>query len=500
MKLLIFAAFCCATVSLSTATPEGALSVKLTKKPLVIERTNYQRQNLHDKYALGRPAHTGEDIPLNDLLDAQYYGEVTIGTPPQSFEVIFDTGSSNLWVPSSKCGFLQLACDLHNKYDADASATYQPNGSDFAIAYGSGSLSGFYSKDTVGLGHLKVKGQTFAEATEEPGLTFVTAQFDGILGLGWPQIAVGGVTPVFQNMIEQEVVKEPVFSFWLNRNDPEGAGGELVLGGVDPSHYIGKHAWSNVTREGYWQFKMDGMTVPGASSPCRGGCQAIADSGTSLLVGPTDEIAEINQAIGAQGVLPAECKAVVKQYVPEIMKAIVTLPADEVCAAVGLCDQSTSTRMPVSQSRKLMAEGLKKAQLGDDTFCQFCTMAVSYIKVAIANHETQEEIEDNLENICDTLSFLASSTAVVDCNKIPTMPNVTITIGAKDFVLTPDDYVLKVDAGGATGEEEQCISGFLGLDIPQPAGPLWILGDVFMSRFHTVFDVGNARVGFADAA
>ena len=71
MKLLIFAAICCATVSLSTATPEGALSVKLTKKPLVIERTNYQRQNLHDKYALGRPAHTGEVIPLNDLLDAQ---------------------------------------------------------------------------------------------------------------------------------------------------------------------------------------------------------------------------------------------------------------------------------------------------------------------------------------------------------------------------------------------------------------------------------------------
>lgn len=67
-------------------------------------------------------------------------------------------------------------------------------------------------------------------------------------------------------------------------------------------------------------------------------------------------------------------------------------------------------------------------------------------QVAIANHETQEEIEDNLENICDTLSFLASSTAVVDCNKIPTMPNVTITIGAKDFVLTPDDYVLKVNS------------------------------------------------------
>lgn len=62
-------------------------------------------------------------------------------------------------------------------------------------------------------------------------------------GLGWPQIAVGRATPVFQNMIEQGVVKDPVFSFWLNRNDPEGQGGELVLGGMDPDHYVGKHAW-----------------------------------------------------------------------------------------------------------------------------------------------------------------------------------------------------------------------------------------------------------------
>ena len=50
-----------------------------------------------------------------------------------------------------------------------------------------------------------------------------------------------------------------------------------------------------VTREGYWQFKLDSLKVPGAFSPCQGGCQAIADSGTSLLVGPTAEIAEINQ-------------------------------------------------------------------------------------------------------------------------------------------------------------------------------------------------------------
>ncbi|KAL8494726.1 hypothetical protein ACS0TY_025529 [Phlomoides rotata] len=110
-----------------------------------------------------------------------------------------------------------------------------------------------FSEDNVKVGDLVVKDQEFIEATKEPIVTFLVARFDGILGLGFKEISVGKATPVWDKMVAQGLVKEPVFSFWLNRNSEEVEGGELVFGRVDPSHFIGEHTYVHVTKKGYWQ-------------------------------------------------------------------------------------------------------------------------------------------------------------------------------------------------------------------------------------------------------
>lgn len=69
----------------------------------------------------------------------------------------------------------------------------------------------------VQIADITVKGQTFAEATSQPGITFVAAKFDGILGMAYPRLSVDGVLPVFNSMVMQKLVQAPVFSFFLDR-------------------------------------------------------------------------------------------------------------------------------------------------------------------------------------------------------------------------------------------------------------------------------------------
>ncbi|KAJ1624974.1 aspartic peptidase domain-containing protein [Pavlovales sp. CCMP2436] len=173
----------------------------------------------------GRKVHSSasQSIVISDYQNAQYYGTISLGVPLKNFKVIFDTGSSNLWVPNTKCG---LACLLKSKYDSSRSLTYAKNGSKFEIMYGSGPVSGHLSYDTVTLGGLKAKRQEFAEVDTVTGLglAYGIGRFDGILGMAFPSISVDGISPVFQTLMQQGQITEGVFAFYLGDNKP----GEVI--------------------------------------------------------------------------------------------------------------------------------------------------------------------------------------------------------------------------------------------------------------------------------
>merc|ERR1712002_446499 len=234
-----------------------AASIPLYRRKLT--SVSAQFRHLARKYN----APGSDNVPLENYMDAQYYGPITIGTPAQEFQVVFDTGSSNLWVPSKQCSITNIACQLHNKYDSSASSTYVANGTEFAIQYGSGSLSGIVSEDTVTMGTAVAKKQLFAEALKEPGTAFVAAKFDGILGLAFPSIAVNHIEPVFQTMVAQGQMEENLFSFYLNRDQSSSIGGSINFGGIDDSHYTGNITYHSVVWETYWTLQLAGVSYDG---------------------------------------------------------------------------------------------------------------------------------------------------------------------------------------------------------------------------------------------
>lgn len=213
------------------------------------------------------------------------FSEIQLGTPPQTFKVVLDTGSSNLWVPSSECG--SIACYLHQKFDSSASSTYKKNGSEFAIKYGSGSLSGFVSRDNLQIGDLKVKGQDFAEATSEPGLAFAFGRFDGILGLGFDTISVNRIVPPFYNMIHQGLLDEPVFAFYLGDANKDGDSSVATFGGIDKDHYEGELIKIPLRRKAYWEVDLDAIALGDEVAELEN-TGVILDTGTSLIALPSN--------------------------------------------------------------------------------------------------------------------------------------------------------------------------------------------------------------------
>lgn len=371
---------------------------------------------------------------LKDYSNALYDASITLGTPGQPFNVIPDTGSSNLWVTSAKCGSAcpsrctpgSLYCQFHdlfgcpdscckkqavvaatdpcsgkNKYDSSSSSTYQSNGQSFSIQYGTGSCKGFLDSDI--LCWINESSQpslctrvTFGEATTLADF-FAGQPLDGILGLAFQSIAVDHVITPFQDMENKNLLNKDLFTFWLQdlSGNPTGQnGGVITIGDYDPDHCsmdangVGV-TWIPLTSQTYYQFQLQGWTAGSQSSSSSS--QAILDSGTSLIAGPTRDIDSIGQACGGTfisqyGVYQIDCSAIT-----------------------------------------------------------------------------------NPSKTCASVSF---------------------TIGGKAYAVEPKNFIIN-------GGQNFCYLGFQSFQTF--GGPSWILGDVFIREFCSVFDQKNARIGLAKA-
>jgi len=288
--------------------------------------------------------------------------------------------------------------------------------------------------------------------------------------MAFQSISVDDVVPPFYNLVSQGLVPQPVFSFWLS-DSSEGEGGELVLGGTDPSHYTGNIFYVPLANQTYWEFELQDIQLGGQSlGYCNGDCHAIADTGTSLLAGPADSVTDLNNRLGATGVLSAECEMLVAQYEQEIVNAIINdLPPETACADMGLCPNTSS--------------------------CGVCVLIISTLEKILPSNTSAIFIEFVLDALCELLPS-PNGESIIDCSLVSSLPNVGFKLNGQVFILTPSEYILQEGTAGA----ELCLSGFIGLDLPPQIGPLWILGDVFIRQYYTVFDFGNKQVGFATAA
>ncbi|XP_008562873.1 PREDICTED: gastricsin-like, partial [Galeopterus variegatus] len=232
-------------------------------------------------------------------MDAAYFGEISIGTPPQNFLVLFDTGSSNLWVPSIYCQ--SQACNSHSLFNPSQSSTYSSDGQTFSLQYGSGSLTGFFGYDTLTVQSIQVPDQEFGLSENEPGTSFVYTQFDGIMGMAYSDLSVGGATTALHGMLREGALTSEVFSFYLSKQQGSQDGGAVIFGGVDNSLFTGQIYWAPVTQELYWQIAIEEFLIGDeASGWCSEGCQAIVDTGTSLLTVPQQYMNALLHATGAQ--------------------------------------------------------------------------------------------------------------------------------------------------------------------------------------------------------
>jgi len=256
----------------------------------------------------------GAPAPIGEILT----GTIKVGTPPQEFIVAVDTSSGNLMLPGKHC--FSQACEAHRLYDVDLSTSghqlaalddlYGSGPPEYTkIGYARGQVGGTFVHDTVCIGSLCTQMDFLMADTlsDEP---FNLVPYDGILGLGMPQMSIQPSFNLMGELAEDQALKHNQYSIWLAR-PIDGEDSELVFGDMDPARLGSQIVWMKTTsqpgkaRSGFWQFHVTDFAVGNTKIEACGsmGCQAVADSSaTSIGVPPA-----IHSLISEQANVRSDC-------------------------------------------------------------------------------------------------------------------------------------------------------------------------------------------------
>ncbi|KAK7055429.1 acid protease [Favolaschia claudopus] len=257
---------------------EGAVIKPLARLPQDVQARMERRVEKRQSEAL-----TDEEN------DEEWAGTISIGTPAQKFLIDFDTGSSDLWVPSSSC--TSSTCTSKSRFKVSSSSTAVKKSGTFEIEYGDmSSVSGPVYTDTVSVAGVKATKQTFSPVTTLSS-SFQGDPIDGILGLAFPALSNLNADPFFNTANEQGAVSQNQFSFFL-----ASSGSELFLGGTDEDKYTGSIEFHDVdSSSGFWQ--ITGAKAKVGSTTAVSGFDTIIDSGTTIMYGPPSAVKKVYAAV-----------------------------------------------------------------------------------------------------------------------------------------------------------------------------------------------------------
>lgn len=253
--------------------------------------------------AHGAPKSFQLTTQLEDM-SSEYTGLIGVGTASDGgaqFEarVVFDTGSTNLWIASVLCKASPCDRDGSEKfYDPAKSVTSEAflqdgmeSDSDIDIVFGTGELKGPLHVDTYRVGPMAVERQPFAMIREMTGDVFSSFPFEGILGLAFPSLSFGGIEPFFERVIKAKLLKSNEFAFYLNTDSDQPSA--LLWGGVDQDLFDGSIAMFPVVKPHYWSlelidFRINGKSVKAHVSEDNKAKYVLVDSGTTYFTAPSE--------------------------------------------------------------------------------------------------------------------------------------------------------------------------------------------------------------------